>query len=79
MNKMSEYDNLNISTGEPSTLKTYRKIALALSSGNEQFAAVKFFDDKIKSSPHGENERVLAAESQVMYLIISLITGGCND
>jgi hypothetical protein len=76
---MSEYADLNISTGEPSTLKTYRKIALALSSGNEKSAAVKFFDGKIKSSPHGENERVLAAESRMMYLIISLTTGGSND
>ena len=39
-----------ISTGEPSTLKTYRNIALALSFGNENTEVVKFFDDKIAKS-----------------------------
>ena len=53
-----------ISTGEPSTLGTYRKIALALfGEGN----ATKFFDDKIADSPNGEDEEVLANENQVIF------------
>ena len=40
-----------ISTGEPSTLKTYRNIALALSFGNENTEVVKFFDDKTHDYP----------------------------
>lgn len=57
-----------ISTGEPSTLKTYRAIAAALTG--EQSDAVKFFDEKIKDQ--GPDERVIATESQVIYLIMSM-------
>jgi len=57
-----------ISTGQPATLGTYRQIALALGGINSQ--AVKFFDEKIASSPNGENEEVLAHETQMMYVII---------
>lgn len=65
-------DISRISTGEPSNLKTYREIALAL-SGDENSKAVKFFDNKIKTSPNGENEEVIAPESQVIYLIMNMI------
>ena len=61
-----------ISTGEPSTLETYRKIAVALS--NEDSEAVQFLDKKIAASPNGPAEVVAAAESQMMYLILSMIT-----
>ncbi len=61
----------NTSSGEPSTLGTYRKMALALSDENS--LAVKFFDKKIAESTNGENEEVLANESQVMFLIFQLI------
>ena len=61
-----------ISTGEPSTLKTYRKIALAL-SGDVNSPAVKFFDKKI--AEQGEDEIVIASESQVLYLIASMLRG----
>ena len=62
-----------ISTGQPSTLKTYRGIALALTGGDEQSRAVQFFDDKIKDSPNGEDEGVIADEGQMMLLIAQLI------
>ena len=60
-----------ISTGEQATLGTYRKIALAL--GGEDSRAVKFFDDKIAKSPNGENEGVIADETQVMNLILHMV------
>lgn len=60
-----------ISTGEPATLGTYRKIALAL--GGEGSPAVKFFDEKIAASPNGENEEVIAHETQVLYLIVQML------
>ena len=60
-----------ISTGEPNTLKTWRKIALAL--GGEGSEAVKFFDEKIANSPHGEDEKVIANETQVLYLISQML------
>ncbi len=61
-----------ISTGDPSTLGTYRKIALIL--GGEDSQAVKFFDDKISKSPNGESEEVIADETQVLYLIGQLLS-----
>ena len=60
-----------ISTGEPSTLKTYRKIALVLSGGDETSKAVRFFDNKIDDQ--GEDEVVIQAESQMMYLIANML------
>jgi len=62
----------NISTGEPSTLGTYRKIALAIAF-NENNPAVQFFDKKIKESPNGENEMVIAHETQMILLIGQLV------
>lgn len=44
----------NISTGEPSTLKTYRNIALVISGFDENNKAVKFIDNKIIESKNGE-------------------------
>lgn len=60
-----------ISTGEPATLGTYRKIALVL--GGEGSPAVKFFDEKIANSPNGESEEVIANETQVMHVIGQLL------
>jgi hypothetical protein len=62
-----------ISTGEPNTLGTYRNIAMVL-SGDENSKVVRFFDDKIAKSPSGAEEKVIAAESQVMYLIGTMLT-----
>lgn len=62
-----------LSTGEPSTLKTYRDIAVILSDGKEDTEVVKFFDDKIAKSRKGENTEVIADESQMMLLIMQII------
>ncbi len=62
---------MNISTGEPSTLGTYRKIAAVLAG--EDSRAVRFFDEKIANAPHGADEEVIAAESQVLYLIGTML------
>lgn len=59
-----------ISTGEDSTLATYRKIAIALRG--EQSEAVKFLDEKIKNDPDGDQGEVIADEGQMLYLIMSL-------
>lgn len=61
---------MNISTGEPSTLGTYKKIATILTGENSE--AVKFFERKIQESPNGENEAVIAHESQMLMLIMEL-------
>lgn len=58
----------NISSGEPSTLKTYRKIAAALTGENSP--ATKFFDEKIKEQ--GEDEIVVQDERQVLMLIVQM-------
>ena len=63
-----------ISTGEPATLGTYRKIALVL--GGKDSETVKFFDDYIRDSPNGENEEVIAHETQVIHLILSMVKKG---
>ena len=60
-----------ISTGEPNTLKTWRKIAVTI--GGENTAATAFFDEKISSSPNGENEKVFADETQILYLITQML------
>lgn len=57
-----------ISTGEPATLKTYRKIAIVL-TGDDSYAT-KYFDDQI--AKHGEDEEVIVNESQVIGLIMSM-------
>lgn len=67
-----------ISTGEDSTLKTYRNIAYIL-SGFEESEATRFFDKKIAEAPNGENEEVIADETQMMYLIISMATKGVES
>lgn len=58
----------NISTGEPSTLGTYRKIAAAMTG--ETSEATKWLDEKIEKQ--GEGAEVIADESQMMMLIVQL-------
>ena len=60
-----------ISTGEPNTLKIWRRIAMALAGENSY--VVKFFDEKIANSPNGENEKVLADETQMLILITQML------
>lgn len=63
-----------ISTGQPSTLGTYRQIASIL--GPE---AVAFIDKEIADAPNGEDEVVIADESQMMYLLGQVASGGKNE
>lgn len=67
-----------ISTGEDSTLKTYRQIAYIL-GGFEENEATKFIDEKIEESPNGEYEEVIADERQMMYLLMHIINRGNNE
>ena len=60
-----------ISTGEPSTLGTYRKIAAALTG--EDSPATKMLDDKIKEQ--GEDMEVIQQESQMLFLIVQMGLG----
>ena len=57
-----------ISTGEPSTLKTYLKIATLFGEGPK-----KFIENKIKEARNGEDEEVLADERQMLVLLASMM------
>lgn len=57
-----------ISTGESSNLKTYLKIAQVFGP-----KAVQFIENKIKESPNGEDEEVIADEQQVLMLLASML------
>ena len=57
-----------LSDGSPSTLATYRKWANLLFGDK----AVAFIDQKIAESPNGENEVVIAHESQMLILLAEL-------
>ncbi len=61
-----------LSTGDDSTLGNYRKLASAIFGADSE--AVKFLDKKIADSPNKENEYVIAAESQMIYLLNSMAT-----
>ena len=62
-----------ISTGEDSTLATYRKMAIVLTGENSK--AVKFLDEKIKEDPDGDQGEVIVSESQMMYFLIKTSLG----
>lgn len=57
-----------ISTGQPSTLRTYRKLAAVLTG--EDSPATKFMDERI--ADEGEDAEVIQHESQMLYLIMQL-------
>ena len=57
-----------LSTGQPSTLGEYKKLAAIFGP-----KAVKFIQTKIDESPHGEKEIVEADETQMMALLSSMI------
>lgn len=61
-----------ISTGQPSTLKTYREIAFAL-GGFKDNKATSFLDEKIKTAKEGENAEVIQEEGQMIMLLINII------
>ena len=56
-----------LSTGDDSTLGNYRN--LYSSFFGEESKAIKYLDDKIASSPNGENEEVLVDECQMVHLL----------
>jgi hypothetical protein len=59
-----------LSTGEPSTLGNYRKLAAAFFG--EDGAAVRFIDEHIAADPDGEEGVVVADERQMVYLLLEL-------
>lgn len=63
---------MNISTGEPSTLKTYRNLAAVLFP-----KALPMLDRRIEQ--FGENEQVLQAETQMIYLLGQIEFGGAPE
>ena len=56
-----------MSTGDDATLGNYLKMA-KLFFGDDSIA-VDFLNEEIAKSPNGENEEVIAAESQMVYLL----------
>jgi hypothetical protein len=60
-----------ISTGQPSTLKTYRGIAFVMGGFDDNSKPVKFIDDKI--AEQGPDAEVLADERQMLALFAALI------
>ena len=61
---------MKLSTGQDSTLGSYLKLCLAVFGKDS--AQVKFIMDKIATSTNGANEEVIAAESQMLYLLVNL-------
>jgi hypothetical protein len=59
-----------LSTGDDSTLGTYKKLASAIFGENSK--AVEFLNEKIKSDPDGENGEVIADEGQMINLLLNL-------
>jgi hypothetical protein len=59
-----------LSTGADSTLGNYRDLSAACFGENSP--QVKFLDDKIQESAAGRYEEVIAAESQMLYLLMEL-------
>lgn len=58
---------IKLSTGQDSTLGNYRDLSAAFfGEGSTQ---TKFFDDKIAVSTAGREEEVIAAESQMIFLL----------
>ena len=57
----------------PKTLGDWRSIATCLFG--DQAKSVKFIDGKIKKSPNGSDERVIADESQFLMALLSIEQG----
>ncbi|WP_157674253.1 hypothetical protein [Endozoicomonas ascidiicola] len=56
-----------LSTGDPSTLGSYKKMCILFSR-----KAQEFIQKQIDESPHGENEIVIADECQMIMLLGSM-------
>lgn len=61
---------MQLSTGQDSTLKGYLELSKTLFGAES--AAAKFLQKKIEDSPNGENEEVLADETQMLYALHSM-------
>ena len=61
---------ITLSTGDPSTLGSY--LTLCRVTFGPESKATKFIEDKIKESPNGENEEVLADERQMVNVLVTL-------
>lgn len=59
-----------LSIGMPSNLRSYKTLCDTF-FGPESVQA-KFIADKIHQSPNGEDEEVIADESQMMYLLATM-------
>lgn len=55
----------------PATLGEYRKLCATL--GGEGCRAVKMLDEKIADSPNGEDEEVIASDSQMRQLLMPML------
>ena len=60
-----------LSTGDPSTLGSYMKMTKLLMGEK----AVAFLQEKIDGSPDGEDEMVIAEETQVIQLLAAIDRG----
>ncbi len=61
-----------LTSGQDSTLGNYRKMALLFFGKDSE--AVKFLDTKITESSNGEEEEVLADETQMIQLLGNIKT-----
>lgn len=62
-----------LSTGQPSTLGTYRQIALQLSNGDSSSEAVQYFDRLIAEAVNGADEEVTENETRMMIKISRML------
>ncbi|MGL5352155.1 MAG: hypothetical protein ACRDA5_02370 [Clostridium sp.] len=67
---------IKLSNGMDSTLGNYRDLAFIYGGSINYNNAMKFLDEKIKNSPNGRDEEVIADERQMKMLIVSLIEQG---
>lgn len=60
-----------LTTGQDSTLGNYRSLTITVFGKDNK--AVEFLDQKIADAANGENEEVLADETQMIQLIQSML------
>ncbi len=68
---------MKLSTGQDSTLASYLQLCLAIFGADSP--QVEFIMSKIRTSPNGAHEEVIAAESQMMYLLVNLPPEGQEE
>lgn len=62
-----------LSTGDPSTLGSYRKLTEAMFGSRSP--ALAWIDEMIDEDPDGEDAEVIADEGQMIYAIVSMHKG----